>query len=171
MAILTSKEYVDAHGGGGGVIQSFKASASGTAQNVDISTASTTAVQATLGTFGNYAAIDSAKTYLVSREFFCRVSGKATAESDITITVQMLIGSMSIIPAVDTIATRIPATTNAEFMKVVGGDVMLMTGAEIKSQVVKATIETTTNVAGATVDVSGGVTLRFFEVNETDLNT
>ena len=170
MAILTSKEYVDAKAAGGSIISSFKASASGTATDVDISTASTTAVQATLGTFGNYAAIDSAKTYLVSREFFCRVSGTATAESDITITVKMLIGVMSIIPAVDTIATRIK-TTKGEFMKVVGGDVMLMTGAEIKSQVVKATIETSSNVAGATVDVSGGVTLRFFEVDETDLNT
>lgn len=171
MAILTSKEYVDARAGGGGVVQSFKASASGTVQNVDISTASTTAVEVTLGTFGNYAAIDSAKSYLVFREFYCRISGTATAASDITIEVTMTDGRSEMAPEVETLATRIPATTAAEFMKVVGGDCMLMTGAEIKSQPVKARISTTANITGATVSVSGGVTYRFFEVNETDLDS
>lgn len=170
MAILTSKEYVDAHGGGGGVVSSFKASASGIVENVDISTASTTAVEVTLGTFGNYAAIDSAKDYLVSREFFCRISGTATAESDITITVEMTDGRSEMVPEVKTLATRIK-TTNSEFMKIVGGDVMLMSGAEIKSQPVKARISTTSNITGATVSVSGGVIYRFFEVNETDLDS
>lgn len=170
MAVLTSKEYVDAKAGGSGVVGSFKASVNGTASNLDISTASTTAVEATLGTFGNYAAIDSAKTYLVSREFYCRISGAATDASDITITVEMKVGNMTVAPEVDTIATRIPATTAAEFMVIGGNDVMLMTGAEIKSQAVKVDISTTTNITGATVNVTGGMTLIFFEVNETDLN-
>ena len=170
MAILTSKEYVDAKAAGS-ALECFTASASGEATNVDISTASTTPVQASLGTFGNYAAIDSAKSYLVFREFYCRISGTATAASDITIEVTMTDGRSELAANVNKIATRIPSGTAAEFMKMVGNDAMIMTGAEIKSQPVKAIISTSTNVAGATVTVNGGISYRLFEITETDLDS